>query len=68
MLDPQGMKKLAQVTKTLDLSIKNPIQFKKIKDTFADVLPKYFYIGSKIGAEAPQQEQPVMPEFGGFVQ
>lgn len=68
MLDPQGMNKLAQVTKTLDLSIKNPVQFKKIKDTFADVLPKYFYIGSKIGAEAPQQEQPVMPEFGGFVQ
>lgn len=68
MLDPKGMQKLANVTKTLDLSIKNPVQFKKIKDTFADVLPRYFYIGSKIGAEAPEQQAPELPEFGGFVQ
>lgn len=68
LLDPQGMKKLANVTKTLDLSIKNPVEFKKIKDTFADVLPRYFYIGSKIGAEASEQQQAELPEFGGFVQ
>lgn len=68
MLDHNGMQKLAQVTKTLDLNVTNPLQLKKVKDTFADVLPRYFYIGSKIGAEAPQPEVPQETIFGGFEQ
>lgn len=65
-LDKNGRAKLLNTARSMDFKIKNPVQYKKMQDTFNDVLPRYFYAGVRVGMEEPQRQQAEMPEFGSF--
>ena len=53
--DPNGIQKLNKVSKEFDFNIKNPVAYKKIMETFFELMPQYFYAGSKIGANPAEQ-------------
>lgn len=42
-LDPDGVKKLSKVATDLNFKIKNPVDFKRVVDTFVDSLPARTY-------------------------
>jgi len=56
-LDPDGIKKLSKVASDLNFKIKNPIDLKKIVDTFTDSLPARTYISVMATEEQEQQQQ-----------
>tara|TARA_R110000772_G_scaffold246642_1_gene360350 strand:- start:26 stop:2623 length:2598 start_codon:yes stop_codon:yes gene_type:complete len=56
-LDPDGIKKLSKVATELNFKIKNPIDLKKVVDTFVTSLPAKTYISLMAPEEQEQQPQ-----------
>lgn len=56
-LDPDGVKKLSKVATELDFKIKNPIDLKKVVDTFVTSLPAKTYISVMAPEEQEQKAQ-----------
>jgi len=54
-LDPEGVNKLSKVATDLDFKIKNPVDLKKITDSFVDSLPAKTYISVMAPEEQEQQ-------------
>jgi hypothetical protein len=68
LLDREGMKKLAAISKTMDFKLSNPLTLKQVSDTIGSVVPRYIYGAVK---ETALQEPPPPPpqptvEFGSF--
>ena len=62
LLDKDGLEKLSKVARTMDFKINNPTNFKKIKDTFKSIAPRYIYGGAKEATMEQFEEQPVQVE------
>lgn len=67
LFDKDGLKKLQEVSKELDLSIKNPVTFKNITDKVKDIIPLYTYGTVKASVFPPEETEPVNQfPMGGF--
>ena len=55
-LDPEGVNKLSKVATELDFKIKNPVDLKRITDSFVNSLPAKTYI-SVMATEEQEQQQ-----------
>lgn len=67
LFDKNGLQKLQQVSKEFDLSIQNPVTFKKITDKIKDIVPLYTY-GAVKAATLPSEKGGIQEQFpmGGF--
>lgn len=67
LFDVDGMKKLQQVSKEMDLSLTNPVTVKNITDKVKDIIPLYVYGATKATVFPPEETEPVEQfPMGGF--
>lgn len=68
--DPQGLKKLQAVAKEFDFKVDNPLTFKKINDSIANITPFYAYGAIKASVFEPETGRDTSADIpmGEFVQ
>lgn len=62
LLDKDGLEKLVNVARTMDFKINNPVSFRKIKDSFSSIAPRYIYGGAKEAIMENVEPQPAAQE------
>lgn len=62
LLDKDGLDKLSNIAKTMDFKINNPTNFRKIKDSFSSIAPRYIYGGTKEAIMENVEPQPAIQE------
>ncbi len=60
LLDPDGITKLTNVAKDLDITLTNPLKAKELVDAFSDILPYKVYVSTRPGQEMviSEEEEP----------
>jgi hypothetical protein len=60
LLDPDGITKLTNVAKDLDVTLTNPLKAKELMDAFSDILPHRVYVSTRPGQEMviSEEEEP----------
>ena len=66
LLDPAGMKKLQNLTNTIDLNFKNPASVTSFVNTMSDIFPRYMYGTFSAVTNVPPEEEPMEIQFGGY--
>ena len=59
LLDPQGLKKLQNMTKEIDLNFKNPASVRRFVDTMTDIFPRYMFATGMAVTNEPPPEPPL---------
>ena len=59
LLDPEAIKKLANLTDTFNLTIDNPLKLQKIIGILGDALPKHIYGAGKVEVQNRQEDKEV---------
>lgn len=66
LLDKNGVKKLQNLSNTIDLNFKNPTSVTKFVETMSDIFPRYMYGTMSAVTNVPPEEEPIDIQFGEF--